>query len=159
MGASLLALAKSIYYNDTECYVRCDWRCPWSIRVQIHGDVTRSLFSLFCSTWRAVLKMFVRFRIKASEILEKSSTGAIYKTEKWRNGDKMSSWLLKNAWTTRNLHNSCRSCFIAVTDSPFCRMFSPLFCFEQEKTMTLKKFSKKLYTIKLKKQRRSRDEK
>ena len=115
MGASLLALAKSIYYNDTECYVRCDWRCPWSIRVQIHGDVTRSLFSLFCSTWRAVLKMFVRFRIKASEILEKSSTGAIYKTEKWRNGDKMSSRLLRNAWTTRNLHNSCRSCFIAMT--------------------------------------------
>ena len=61
-------------------------------------DVTGNLFSLFCSTWRAVLKMFVRlFRIKASEILEKSSTGAIYKTEKWRNGDKKSSWLLKNA--------------------------------------------------------------
>ena len=31
-----------------------------------------NLFSLFCSTWRAVLKMFVRlFRIKASESLEK----------------------------------------------------------------------------------------
>ena len=35
-------------------------------------EVTRNLFSLFCSTWRAVLKMFVRLlRIKASEILEK----------------------------------------------------------------------------------------
>ena len=47
-------------------------------------DVVRgNLFSLFCSTWRAVLKMFVRlFRIKASEILEKSSTGAIYKKKK-----------------------------------------------------------------------------
>ena len=55
-------------------------------------DVTRNLSSLFCSTWRAVLKMFVRlFRIKASEILEKSSTGAIYKEEKWRSGDKKSS--------------------------------------------------------------------
>ena len=34
-------------------------------------DVTRNLFSLFCSTWRVVLNMFVRLsRIKASEILE-----------------------------------------------------------------------------------------
>ena len=37
------------------------------------------------------------------------------------------------------------------------QMFSLLFCFEQEKT--LKNFSKKLYTIKRKKKRRSRDEK
>ena len=37
------------------------------------------------------------------------------------------------------------------------QMFSPLFCFEQEKT--LKNFSKKLYKIKIKKKRRSRDEK
>ena len=52
-------------------------------------DVTRNLFSLFCSTWRAVLKMFVRLlRIKASEILEERSTGAIFKKEKKRNGDK-----------------------------------------------------------------------
>ena len=48
-------------------------------------DVTRNLLSLFCSTWRAVLKMFVRLlRIKASEILEKSSTGATFKKEKRR---------------------------------------------------------------------------
>ena len=46
-------------------------------------DVTRNLFSLFCSTRRAVLKMFVGlFRIKASEILEKSSTGANYNRKK-----------------------------------------------------------------------------
>ena len=33
-------------------------------------DVLGNLFSLFCSTWRLVLKMFVRFfRIKASESL------------------------------------------------------------------------------------------
>ena len=58
-------------------------------------DVTENLFWLFCWTWRAVLKMFVRlFRIKASEILEKSSTGAICKKEKWRNGDKNSSRVL-----------------------------------------------------------------
>ena len=37
------------------------------------------------------------------------------------------------------------------------QMFSPLFCFEQEKA--LKGFLKKLYTIKLKGKKRSRDEK
>ena len=36
-------------------------------------DVTGNLFSLFCSTWHAVLKMFVRlFRIEASESFGKS---------------------------------------------------------------------------------------
>ena len=50
-----------------------------------------------------------------------------------------------------------QSCLIAMRGSPFCKMFSPLFCFEQEKT--LKNFSKKLYTIKIKKKRRGRDEK
>ena len=55
-------------------------------------------FLCFFPTWLAVLKMFVRlFRIKASESLEKSLAGAIYKEEKWRNGDKKSSWLLENA--------------------------------------------------------------
>ena len=55
-------------------------------------DVTRNLFSLFCSTRGAVLNMFVRlFWIKASEILKNCATGAIYKKEKWRNGDKKSS--------------------------------------------------------------------
>ena len=58
-------------------------------------DVMQNLFSLFGSTWWTVLKMFVKLlRIKASELLEKSSTGANYKKEKWRNGDKKSSWLL-----------------------------------------------------------------
>ena len=49
------------------------------------------------------------------------------------------------------------SCFIAMRGLPFCKMFPPLFCCEQEKT--LKNFSKRLYTIKVKKKRRSRDEK
>ena len=52
------------------------------------NDVTGNLFSLFCSTWHAVLKMFVRlFRIEASESFGKSLAGAIYKEEKWRNGE------------------------------------------------------------------------
>ena len=37
-------------------------------------DVTGNVFSLFCSTWRAILKMFVRLIwIQASESLEKKN--------------------------------------------------------------------------------------
>ena len=60
-------------------------------------DVMGNLFSLFCSTWRAVLKMFVRlFQIKASESIEKNLARDIYKEEKWRKGEKKSSLQLKN---------------------------------------------------------------
>ena len=41
------------------------------------------------------------------------------------------------------------SCVFATRDSLFCKMFSLLFFFEQEKTV--KNFSKKLYTSKIKK--------
>ena len=51
---------------------------------------TGNLFSLLCSAWRAVLKTFVRLlrikQVKASSLAE-----AIYKEEKWKNGDKKSS--------------------------------------------------------------------
>ena len=60
---------------------------------------------------------------------------------------------LQEIFTTRQLP----SCFIAMRDSPFRKMFSPLSCFEQGKT--LKNFLKKLYTVEIKKKRRSRDEK
>ena len=79
------------------------------------GVVTGNSFSLFCSKWRAFLNMFVRlFRIKLSESREKSLPGAIYS-----------------------------ACVIATRDSLFCEMFSPSFCFGQEKT--LKNFSKKTF--------------
>ena len=48
-----------------------------------------------------------------------------------------------------NYKKSLPSCFIASRDAPFSKTFSPLFCFAQEKA--LKNFSKKLYTIKIKK--------
>ena len=55
-------------------------------------DVTGNLFFFVLFNMAAVLKMFVRlFRIKASESREKRLGGAIYKDEKWKNGDKKSS--------------------------------------------------------------------
>ena len=60
----------------SEHILKVPW--PFVIEVPMHkymDDVTGNLFSLFCSTWRAVLKMVVRLR----ESLEKSLKGAIYK--------------------------------------------------------------------------------
>ena len=112
-------------------------------------DVTRNLVCLFCSTWRAVLKMFVRlFRIKASEILEKSSTGAIYKKKKMEKRGQKELLTTLECLNYKKSSQQLPSCFIAMRESPFCKMFSPLFRFEQEKT--LRNFSKKLYIINIK---------
>ena len=109
-------------------------------------DVTGNLFSLFCSTWGAVLKMLVRlFRVKASKSLEKRWAGAIYKKEKWRKGDKKSSWVLKNPQTYKKSSQQLPSCVIATRDSLFCKMFSPIFCFEQEKKLKTELFEENVY--------------
>ena len=110
-------------------------------------DVTRSLVCLFCSTWRAVLKMFVRLlRIKASWILRKKfNRSYLQETKMEKRGQKE----LLTTLECLNYKKSLPSCFIASRDSPFSKMFSPLFCFAQEKA--LKNFSKKLYTINIKK--------
>ena len=85
--------------------------------------------------------MFVRlFRIKASKILEKRWAGAIYKNEKWRKGDKKSSWVLKNPQTYKQSSQQLLSCVVATRDSLFCKMFSPLFCFEPEKKLKTELF-------------------
>ena len=88
-------------------------------------DLTRNMFSLFCSTWRAVLKMFVGlFRIKASEILEKSSSRGNYNRKK--NEEKGTKKKLLTTLECLNYEKSSQqlpSCFIAMRDSPFCKCF------------------------------------
>ena len=92
------ALSWIYLYNDVNATRAVIGRCPWSIRVQIHGWHHWKLVFFVCSTWHAVLKMFVRlFEIEASESFGKSLAGAIYKEEKWRNWDQKSYWLLDNA--------------------------------------------------------------
>ena len=111
-------------------------------------DVTGNLFFWCCSTWRAVLKMFVRlFPIRASESFKKCLAGANYKEEKWRNGDKKSFWL-ENAWTTRNLHSSCHR----VSSLRESRCFAK--CFRHYSALTLKNVSKQLYASKVKKKKK-----
>ena len=92
-------------YHDVNAVDAVIGHCPRSIRVPRYmGDVRGNLFLLlllFCSTSRAVLKMFTRlFWIKASESLKKTFSrrySCIHKEEKWINGDKKSSRLLENA--------------------------------------------------------------
>ena len=114
-------------------------------------DVTGNLFNLFCSKWRAVLKILVRlFRIKHLKASKKAKQELFTKR---KNGERETKRVLDNLrklklqeiFTTVAI----ASCVIATRDSLFCKMFSPLFWFEQEKT--LKKYSKKLYASKIKK--------
>ena len=57
-------------------------------------DVTGNLFSLFCSTWRAVVKMFVSlFRIEPVKASKKFSRGSLQKKE---NGETESKRVLDN---------------------------------------------------------------
>ena len=80
----------NILYNDVNA-TRATIVAHDLLEYTYMDDVTGNVFSLLCSTWRVVLKMFVRlFRIEASESFGKSLAGAIYKEEKWRNGDQKS---------------------------------------------------------------------
>ena len=82
-------------YNDVNAKRAVIGCCPWSIRVQIHGWRRGKLVFFVLFNMARRFEMFVRlFPIKASESLEKSLAGAIYKEEKWRTRDKKSSWLL-----------------------------------------------------------------
>ena len=114
-------------------------------------DVTGNLFNLFCSKWRAVLKILVRlFRIKQVKASKKVkqelfTKRKIEERETKRVLDNLRKLKLQEIFTTVAI----ASCVIATRDSLFCKMFSPLFWFEQEKT--LKNYSKKLYASKIKK--------
>ena len=121
-----------------------------------HVDaVTGNFFSLFCSTWRAFLKIFViLLRIK-SESLEKSVAGAIYKEE---NGELETKRVLDNLRMPKLQE-------IFTTVAIVCHRWNPLFCklFLHYSALSNKRrwktFRKELYTKKIMKKRKSRDEK
>ena len=105
------------------------------------GDIMGNLFLLFCSTFTVVI-MFVRlFQAKASEKLKKKGlAGAIIlqkrKVEKRRRKELLTTWECLNH---KQSLQQLPSCVISTRHSLFFKMFLPLFCFEQEKT--LKNFS------------------
>ena len=123
----------------------------YSVEYRFMDDVTGNLFNLFCSKWRAVLKILVRlFRIKQVKASKKDKQELFTKRkneerETKRVLDNLRKLKLQEIFTTVAI----ASCVVATRDSLFCKMFSPLFWFEQEKTF--KKYSKKLYASKIKK--------
>ena len=84
-------------------------------------EVMENLFSLYCSTWHAVSKMFVRFfqikQVKASkkveqELFTKKENG---KTETKRVLNNLRMPILH----ARKLHNSCHLCHIRYESLAF----------------------------------------
>ena len=147
----------STLYNDVNATRAVIGRCLWSIKAQIyvwsHGKLV--FFVLFnmargfenvCEIISDWGKWKLRKKFSRSYLQRR-------KMEKRRPKKLLTTWQCLNY---KKSSQQLPSCVIATRDSMFCKMFSPLFCFEQEKT--LKNFSKKLYTSKIKKKRRSRDE-
>ena len=126
-------------------------RCPWSIRVQIHG-------------WRCgKLLYFVLFNMARGF---ENAYEIILDLSKWKPRKKISRSYLQRKKMEKRRQNLKKTLYnlrmpklqeiftavaivLSLRDSLFCKMFSPLFCVEQEKTLP-KKFSKKLYTYKTK---------
>ena len=133
-------------------------RCPWSIRVQIHGWrhaklVFFVLFNMARSFENALWDYFGLKQVKFSKNVQQE---LLQERKMEKRGQKELFTTLK-CLNHKKSSQQLPSCFIAMRRLPFCKMFSPLFCCEQEKTW--KNFSTRLYTIKVKKKRRSRDEK
>ena len=101
--------------------------------------------------------MFLRLFRQARESLKKRLAGAIYKEkkkEKRRQKELLTTWECLNYLKSSQ---QLQSCVIATTDSLFCKMFSPISRFEQEKA--LKNFSKKLHTTKIRKKKKEAETK
>ena len=111
-----------------ESYARCDWSLPVIYQIQIHGWRHGKFVSssLFCSNWRAVLKIFVRlFRIKASESFEQNLSRSYLqrkKMEKRKHLELFTNW---EGLNYKKFSQQLPSCVIATRDSLFCKMFSP----------------------------------
>ena len=122
-------------------------------------DVTRSLVCLFCSTWRAVLKMFVRlFRIKQVKSSNKVQQKLFTRNKNGETGTKRALEYLRIPKPSRNLHNSCHRESSLRETRCFAKCFRHYSALCKKRSWKLN-FSKKLYTSKIKRKRRSRDEK
>ena len=121
-------------------------------------DATGNLLSLFCSTWFVVMKMFVTlFRIKANESLEKCLAGAIYKEEKWWNGDKRALDHLRMPKLQEIFTTVAIVCYRHERLAVLQNVFAIVLVWARKDVE--KCFEKKVYKKDKEKNRRSRDEK
>ena len=139
------------------CYtMMCMLRALWLVvahdllEYRYMNDVTGNLFSLFlfnmargfenvCEIISDWGKWKLRKNFSGKYLLRR-------KMEKRRPKRLLATWQCLNY---KKSSQQLPSCVFATRDSLFCKMFSLLFFFEQEKTV--KHFSKKLYTSKIKK--------
>ena len=120
-------------------------------------DITRNLFSLFCSTWRAVLKMFVRFSFGLKQVKSSKKVQQELFTRK-KNGetgtkralDYFRMPKLQEIFTTAIVFHRYER--LAASQN----VFAIILLWAREDVA--KNFSKKLYTVEIKK-KRSRDKK
>ena len=132
---------------------------PWAIRTYRYmymDEVMENLFFLYCSTWHAVSKIFVRFfqikQVKASKKVEQELF------TKKENGKTETKRVLENAYTVcKKTSQQLPSCVIFATRvSLFCKIFSAFLLWANEDVENL---LKKLFTSKIRKKRRSEDKK
>ena len=113
---------------------------PWAIRTYRYmymDEVMENLFFLYCSTWHAVSKIFVRFfQIKQVKASKKVEQGLFTKKE---NGKTETKRVLNNLrmpiLRARKLHNSCHRVSYSLRESRCFAKYFRHFCFEQMKTL------------------------
>ena len=152
----------SASYNDVNATRAVIGLCPWSIRAQIHSLrwhhaklVLFVLFNMGARFWKWLWDYLGLKQVKASK---KDEQELFTKKKNGETGTKGALEYFKIPKTTRNLHNSCHR----VSSLRGTRCFSKYFrhCSALSKKRSWKlNFSKKLYTSKIKRKRRSRDEK
>ena len=147
-------------HNDVNA-TRCDWSLPMIYQSTDTWMTSRkTCFLCFVQHgarfWMCLWHYFGLKQVKSLKMFNRSYLKE-RKTEKRETKRVLDYFRMPK--TIRNLHNSCHRVSSLWETRRFCKMFSPLFCLEQGKT--LKNVSKKLYTINIKKKKkeRIRDEK
>ena len=134
-------------------------RCPWSIRVQIHGWHRKNLvFFVLLNTVRGFENNYLWDNFG---LISKWKPGKKFSKSYWqrRKMEKRRQKEFLTAWECPNCKKFSRQlpmCVITTRDSLFCKTFSPYFCLIAQ-VKTLKTFQKKLYISKIKQKRRGKD--
>ena len=146
MTFNVLYLSRSfcilvLFIQCCECYAGCDWSLPmiyWSTDTWMTSRETCFLCFVQHGTrfWKCLWENFGLMQVKAAKKkISKSYLHYLYYKGK-KKGEKETKRALYNLRMPklkRNLHNSCLR--VSLRGSLFCKMFSPLFCFEQKKTL------------------------
>ena len=152
----------STSYNDVNATRAVIGLCLWSIRVQIHSLrwhhgklVLFVFFNMGALFWKCLSDYLGLKQVKASKKDEQELF------TKKKNGETETTGALEYLRipkTARNLHNSCHRVSSLRGTRCFAKCFRYCSALSKKRSWKLN-FSKKLYTSKIKKKRRRRDEK